>query len=87
MALVEEAPIEYDKWGRMKYHPNYHTSHGTRFSQEELIYLCKYWAHDDWQDMSFALGRTQKTLAEKVSELRKKNLYEVYKNMELSDEE
>lgn len=80
MSIVDET-IEYDKWGNMKYHPSYHPNHGTRFEEKELIYLCKFWEYDNWRDMSFALGRTEKTLALKVSKLRKNGRFEIYKNM------
>ena len=48
--------VEYDRWGRMKYHPEYHENHGKSFTIEELYYLCKYWEVDDIKDLSFGMG-------------------------------
>lgn len=84
MSLIDGS-VKYDDQGRMKYHPKYHTRHGKRFTEEELIYLCKYWEIDDIRDLSFGLGKTEMTLASKITNLKKSGKYEVYKAMELSD--
>lgn len=76
--------VEYDKFGRMKYHPEYHENHGKPFKLDELIYLCKYWETDGAQSLSLGLARTEKALYQKVSDLKKNNQFEYYKNLELT---
>lgn len=78
MALIEE--IQVDNHGRMRYHPEFHPNHGKPYSDSDLEYLCKYWEHDHQRTMAFALGRPEGTLQHMVSKLRKKGLYEYYKN-------
>lgn len=78
MTMIDET-IEYDNFGRMKYHPEYHFSHGKRFSKEELMYLCRFWEFDNRKDVALALGKTEHTLATKVWELRRDNEFEYYK--------
>lgn len=75
-----DCTVEYDSHGRMRYHPEYHTSHGTRMTEEELMYLCRFWEYDNRRDIAFALGRTEHTLATKVCYLRKIGKFESYKN-------
>lgn len=84
MSLIDKT-IKYDDQGRMKYHPKYHTRHGKKFTEEELIYLCKFWEIDDIRDLSFGLGKTEMTLASKMSELKKNGQYEFYKAKDFSD--
>lgn len=60
MTMIDET-IEYDNFGRMKYHPEYHFSHGKRFSKEELMYLCRFWEFDNRKDVALALGKTEHT--------------------------
>lgn len=72
--------INFDNQGRMVFHPEYHENHGKPFSESDLEYLCKFYEVDSRRMMSFALGRTEHTIASKVTTLRKKGLYEFYKN-------
>jgi hypothetical protein len=76
-----EDSIQYDRFGRMRYHPEFHPNHKKPFKEEELEYLCKFWETDHRQVMSFALGRTEHTLSTKVAELRRLGLFEYYKNL------
>ncbi|MEJ9151050.1 DNA-entry nuclease [Bacillus smithii] len=73
--------IQFDKWGRMMYHPDYHPNHGKPFIESDLEYLCKYWEYDHRRTMSFALGRPEHSLASMVAKLRKEGLFEYYKNL------
>ncbi|EPD52783.1 hypothetical protein HMPREF1210_01163 [Paenisporosarcina sp. HGH0030] len=84
MSLIDGS-VKYDDQGRMKYHPKYHTRHGKRFTEDELIYLCKFWEIDNIRDLSLGLGKTEMTLASRITNLKKSGKYEVYKAMELSD--
>lgn len=76
-----EDDIQFDKWGRMLYHPEFHPNHKQPFTEEELEYLCKYWEHDGRRSMSFALGRPEHSLAVTVARLKKEGLFEYYKNL------
>lgn len=49
--------------------------------EEELEYLCKFCEVDDWRTMAFSLGRTEKTLRTKVNNLKRKGLFDYYKNL------
>lgn len=73
--------IVYDNIGRMRYHPEFHPNHGKPFMLDELVYLCKFHGIDDPRTISYALGRTEYTLADKLHKLRKSGLYDVYRNM------
>ena len=73
--------IEYDKFGRMKYHPEFHYAHGLPFTNKELEYICKYHDVDDLRTLSFAIGKTETTIANKLSQLKKSGRYEYYKNL------
>lgn len=77
---VIDTTIEYDGMGRMKYHPEYHTNHKKPFTEEELIYLAKYYKIDGRLNISLALGRTESTISTKVCELKKKGLWSYYQN-------
>ncbi|WP_017379758.1 hypothetical protein [Paenisporosarcina sp. TG-14] len=78
MSLIDKT-IQYDDQGRMLYHPKFHKRHGKPFTLEELIYLCKYWEVDDRQSLSFALGKTEGTIASKIHDMKKNGKFEVYK--------
>ncbi|MDR9794057.1 DNA-entry nuclease [Aeribacillus pallidus] len=73
--------VEYDNFGRMKYHPSFHENRGKPFTESDLEYICKFYEFDGPELISLALGRTEKTIMTKVYELRKQGLYDYYKNL------
>lgn len=73
--------VEYDSSRRMKYHPDFHYSHGKPFTESDLEYVCKYAEIDDIQTIAFAIGKTEATIHNKLNQLRKNGLYEYYKNL------
>ncbi len=75
MEVVEE----YDSCGRMRFHPSYHDRNKKKWTHEELEYLCKYVESDGNRSISMALGRTEMTIAAKLTELRKSGMYDHYK--------
>ncbi|MGG4444517.1 DNA-entry nuclease [Brevibacillus fortis] len=77
-AVVIEDGLEYDSYGRMQYHPEFHFNHGTPFEEDELEYLCKFYETDSTRSLSFALGRTERTVRSKIDQLRKTGMYQVY---------
>lgn len=80
MTLIDET-IEYDNLGRMKYHPDYHFAHGQRFTEEETAYICRYIDSDEIINLSLAIGKTQMTISDKASRLRRNGKFEMYRKM------
>jgi hypothetical protein len=78
--LIDES-IEYDACERMKYHPEFHFSHGKPFTESDLEYICKYCGVDDTRTLAFAIGKTEGTVNRKLTELRKRGLFGYYKNL------
>jgi hypothetical protein len=78
---LQESDFQYDRYGRMMYHPEVHPNHGKTYTQSDLEYLCKYWGVDDAKSLAFALGRPEHSLAAKVNELRKSSQFNYYKNL------
>ncbi|KZL93527.1 hypothetical protein [Clostridium magnum] len=64
-------PIEYDKMGRMKYHPEFHSKHGQPWSQEDLQYLIDWYYIIGPEEMSLALDRRATTISSKATYLTK----------------
>lgn len=73
--------VEYDRFGRMQYNTVYHPNHGKPFTESDLEYLCKYYERDGFKLMAMALGKTEKTVAQKVAELRKQGRFDYYKRL------
>lgn len=69
-----DIPIQYDKCGRMKYHPDYHSKQGTPWSYTDTQYLIDYYYIIGAEEMSFALERTMATVAQKAKELTKQGV-------------
>lgn len=76
---VPEEGIEYDKRGRLMYHPELHPNQGKPFSDEETAYLCKFFEVDQMKSLSLALGRVEQSLEYRMVYLRKLGLIEYYK--------
>lgn len=69
-----DIPIQYDTYGKMKYHPDYHGKHGTPWSYNDLQYLIKWYYIIGPEEMSFALERTMTTVSHKAKELTKQGV-------------
>lgn len=63
--------IKFDKSGRIKYNKDIHTNQGKPWNKEDLEYLITWYEFISREEMSFALGRTETSIASKVSSLRK----------------
>ncbi len=74
--------IEYDKVGRMKYHPDFHDLRGRRFSEEELCYLAKFYKFDGRRSISYALGRPERIVQNKFLELQHDGRLEHFKSLD-----
>lgn len=79
---MEALTLHYDNCHRLEYHPEFHPRQGEKWTHEELEYLCKFIEHDGPASMAMALGRTQTTVASRVTVLKKRGLYNYYKDRE-----
>lgn len=61
--------MDYDKYGRMLYDPEFHENQGKRWAAEEVQYLKDYYAFIGPEEMSYALGRTDKSIMTKACKL------------------
>jgi hypothetical protein len=66
--------VTYDRYGRMKYHPEYHHKHGQPWIITDQKYLIEYYEKLGPEQVSFALGRTIHTVMQRAAELRKAGL-------------
>ncbi|MCG6387530.1 hypothetical protein [Vibrio fluvialis] len=66
--------VTFDKYGRMKYHPELHKKQGTPWTTTDEKYLINHYATMGAEEVSFALERTIHTVMTRAYELRKKGL-------------
>lgn len=66
--------VIYDKYGRMKYHSDFHSRHKKPWMTSEEKFLIENYASLGPEQVSFALERTIKTVMNRAAELRKKGL-------------
>ncbi|KIV57515.1 hypothetical protein TS65_09845 [Aneurinibacillus migulanus] len=76
---IDTLDISYDSSGRMNFHPRLHPNQGKPFTEEEKEYLCKYYDIDGSLSMSYVLGRTQKSILNKISKLKRNGMFEYYR--------
>lgn len=69
---VEGPPVQYDRQGRMRYHPAYHPRHKKPWTTTEQRYLIDNYANDGAVSVSLALGRTTGVVMTRAFELRQK---------------
>lgn len=63
--------FEYDTSGRMKYNPEIHFNQGQPWSYEDEEYIVNWLDKIGIEEMSFAIGRTEATISQKATRLRK----------------
>lgn len=78
--------IKYDRWGRMKYHPDYHPNQGKSHSTTELVYICKHYSRGNVKTLSLDVGRTEHSLRQRINQLRQNGQFDHYKSMKLGDD-
>jgi len=66
---------------RMKFNPEICTQHYKPFTTNELVYLCQWYGVLSSREIALALGRTQKSILNKVERLRENGNFEVYRKM------
>lgn len=81
MGAIKQDNIQYDRYGRVRYHPEYHPNHGKPYTTYDLWYLCRFWGFDSCRSLSFALGRPETAVKSKVHLLKKAGSFEYYKKM------
>ena len=74
--------FQYDRLGRLKYHPELHENHRKAWTVEDLEYLCKFHQSCELNDMSLALGRPATACAMKISYLKQQGQYEFYRKLD-----
>lgn len=73
--------ITFDEYGRMEYHPDFHPNHKKPVTLEEKIYIAKYMNIDGARTVGFALGRTEKSIAQIKSLLIRTGEYKRFAQM------
>lgn len=75
---------EYTKSNRrMKFNRDLHFNHGKPWTIREVSYLCKMRPGMKYKDLSLALGRTIGVCMAKIYELKKLELIDYYRNLEI----
>ena len=62
---------QYDKFGRMKFHPDYHERHKAPWTNHEEEYLIENYVKMGPERISLALGRTIGVVMTRAYELRR----------------
>jgi len=78
-----ELAVEYDPTGRMKYHPDYHSKRGEKFTDDELCYLAKFYESDGKASISLALDRPESAVQTRFIRLVKDGTIDYYRKLEL----
>ncbi|WP_438770104.1 DNA-entry nuclease [Brevibacillus sp. JB24b] len=73
--------IEYDKKGRLKYHPDFHPNQKKAFTTHELAYICHFCETDNIKSLALGLGRLEGSVSTQISFLKKKKLFNHYKEL------
>lgn len=66
---------------RMRYDPEYHENYYVKFTEDDLIYLCSMYDNTTKANIAAALGKTPNAILGKAHTLRKRGLFEHYKNL------
>lgn len=66
-----QTPVQFDRQGRMQYHPDFHPNHQTPWKYSDEKYLIENYALDGPEAVSLALGRTIHVVMQRACQLRK----------------
>lgn len=77
-----EAGLTFDSVGRMDFHPDYHPNNGKPYTAEEYEYICKFSDFDGLRSVSYALGRTEKSIAVRLQMIKRDGKVGYYKRLE-----
>lgn len=73
--------VEYDVNSRIRFNELLHFNQGELWTEDDTKYLCKYHEIDGLKSISLCLGRTSKSVAEKLLKLKKNGKYDYYRNL------
>lgn len=65
---------------RLSYSPELCTSHYRGYTTSDLMYICRWYGINSSREIALALGRTQKSILNKVEKLKRSGEYDYYKN-------
>lgn len=68
---MSTAPVTYDRYGRMNFHPDFHCKQGTPWTTTDEKYLIEHYHSDGPEQVSLSLERTIHTVMTRAYELRK----------------
>lgn len=71
MSAPNPTPIAYDKYGRMRFHPDYHAKQKAPWTTSDEKYLIENYTVIGPEQVSLALERTIQTVMTRAYELRK----------------
>ncbi|KIL42102.1 hypothetical protein SD70_02660 [Gordoniibacillus kamchatkensis] len=80
-----EVPIEYDKWGRMKYHPEFHFNHKKPYSTKESAYIVQNYRRGEVKNLALIIGRTEHCIRSKVDYFRKTGQFDRLMQLDIGD--
>lgn len=66
---------------RLAYDPEMCSRHYRSFTTKELAYMCYWYGCISSREIALALGRTQKSVLNKVDRLKKSGQFDIYKQM------
>jgi hypothetical protein len=75
--------VQYDSYGRMKYHPEYHENHKKGYTVKDLAYICQQYRRGNVKTLALAVGRTEGSLRTLVDKMRQDGTFEFYRSIEL----
>lgn len=67
-------PITFDKYGRMRYHPDFHENHGKPMTTSDRKFLIENYETMGPEQCSLALGRTIEAIYAYATNLRRQGL-------------
>lgn len=69
------------KNGRLSYDPQICTRHYQGYTTKELAYMCYWYGNVSSREIALALGRTQKSVLNKVEKLKISGQFDDYRRM------
>lgn len=65
---------------RLKYSPEMCTSHYQAYTTSDLAYMCCFYGVISSREIALALGRTQKSILNKVEKMKQSGEYDYYRD-------
>ncbi|WP_235355890.1 hypothetical protein [Aneurinibacillus migulanus] len=75
----QTSEVQYDRWKRLKYHPDLHPRQRERYSDNENVYICKHYVRGSVKTLALDVGRTEHSVRQHVNHLRKLGKFEHYR--------